>query len=237
MVKRANRKVGANTTSDMKIPDAEKETPDYSVFTVEAKKNMQGSTSDKGKKYPKLSKPKKGQLILVKSAEDQSKGKRQGIFPSLPKGPTSLVSNKKQSLSPAVSRAVSAMQAALDRFRPVTSASGRHVRLGTKFRDEIPIFPECDIGEKKFPMFQNFQGDLCTICFCTQKFYFWGPGGIVADGGPGQIFYGKLQMVHDFPEFLPLFEYIFHHENDVRNGVEKFPGETTLLTGIARIHE
>ncbi|XP_032239455.2 uncharacterized protein LOC116619143 [Nematostella vectensis] len=135
MVKRANRKVGANTTSDMKIPDAEKETPDYSVFTVEAKKNMQGSTSDKGKKYPKLSKPKKGQLILVKSAQDQSKGKRQGIFPSLPKGPTSLVSNKKQSHSPAVSRAVSAMQAALDRFRseddcPVTPGSSVYQREG-----------------------------------------------------------------------------------------------------------
>ncbi|XP_048580054.1 uncharacterized protein LOC116620027 isoform X2 [Nematostella vectensis] len=124
MEMRASRKVG---TSDMKIPDAGKGTPDYSVYAVEKQ--------SESKKYPRLSKPNKGQLILVKGADDRDEKTHKGIFPSLPKGPTSLVSSKKQGYSPAVSRAVSAMQSALDRFRseddsPVTQCVSAYQREG-----------------------------------------------------------------------------------------------------------
>ncbi|KAM6274549.1 tetratricopeptide repeat protein 8 isoform 2-T2 [Porphyrio hochstetteri] len=97
--------------------------------------------------------------------------------------------------------------------RPITSASGRCVRLGTA------------------SMLTNPDGPFINLSRLNLAKYAQKP---------------KLAKA--------LFEYIFHHENDVKNvylrldqpvtalnlfkqGLERFPGEVTLICGIARIYE
>ncbi|XP_068802864.1 tetratricopeptide repeat protein 8 isoform X2 [Struthio camelus] len=97
--------------------------------------------------------------------------------------------------------------------RPITSASGRYVRLGTA------------------SMLTNPDGPFINTSRLNLAKYAQKP---------------KLAKA--------LFEYIFHHENDVKNvylrldqpvtalnlfkqGLDRFPGEVALLCGIARIYE
>ncbi|XP_038606707.1 tetratricopeptide repeat protein 8 isoform X3 [Tachyglossus aculeatus] len=97
--------------------------------------------------------------------------------------------------------------------RPVTSASGRYVRLGTASMLTHPDGPFINLSRLNLAKY-------------AQK--------------------PKLAKA--------LFEYIFHHENDVKNvyfrldqpltalnlfkqGLDKFPGEVSLLCGIARTYE